>query len=117
MLSEKVRFSLEYQLWKFMFFSNRKKNSFDCKHLDARDAKKCYLKGKTFSSGDNVDDLLLSGSCEGACRCVDNKFICAHIDCPERFGPRPEVGCVRKYGNDKCCAVEIACGNFDSFSQ
>lgn len=86
-------------------------NSFDCKHLEARDMKKCYFKGKTFSHDDNVDDLLLSGSCEGACRCDVNKLICEHKNCDENFGPRPELGCVRQYAIDKCCSVGTICGN------
>lgn len=94
----------------YVFFES--KFSFDCKHLEARDAKKCYFKGKTFTSGDSIDDLLLSGSCEGGCHCDDKKFICSRINCPEQFEPRPEFGCVRKYSNDKCCSTETVCGTY-----
>ena len=86
-------------------------NSFDCKHLDARDMKKCHFKGKAYSTGDKVDDLLLSGSCDEACRCEDQKFECEHINCDERFGPQLELGCVRKYSNEKCCSIGTVCGN------
>lgn len=91
--------------------------SFDCKHLEKRDEKKCYFKNKTLSDGEAIDDSLLNGSCEGSCKCSGKKFECEHIDCPEKFGPRLEVGCVRQFANDKCCSVGTVCGNFIYLNQ
>lgn len=88
------------------------KNSFDCEPVESRDPKKCYFQGKVLDVGDAVDDSLLGGSCSGACHCVDKKFNCAQINCPENFGPRPELGCVRQYSNDKCCSTGTVCGEF-----
>lgn len=87
--------------------------SFNCKHLETRDDKKCYFNGKTYGNGDAIDDSSLHGSCDASCQCNGKKFNCVHIDCPEKFGPRLEVGCVRQYALDKCCSVETVCGNFD----
>lgn len=91
---------------------SRRNNSFNCKHLETRDDKKCYFKGKTYGNGDTIDDSLLNGSCDASCQCQGKKFNCAHINCAEKFGPVLEVGCVRQYALDKCCSVGTVCGKF-----
>lgn len=95
-----------------IYVCSKNPNSFDCKQVEARDPKKCYFKEKIFDVGDAVDESLLSGTCEGSCHCLEKKFTCAQINCPENFGPRPEQGCVRQYANDKCCSTGTVCGKF-----
>jgi hypothetical protein len=87
-------------------------HSFECKHLDVRDSKKCYFRGKELNEGDEIDEKLLDSSCIGAAQCSENGiFTHAHIDCAEFFGPRLQPDCIRQYSKDSCCSVGSVCGN------
>lgn len=86
-------------------------NSFDCKHLDTKDESKCHFKGKYIEPGESVDKLLLKSSCIGSAFCSSaGKFVHAHLDCAEFFGPPLQPGCVRQYSPDSCCSTGTVCG-------
>jgi len=93
-------------------------SEYDCSHIEEKgraNEEKCYFHGKTYNSGDQIDDADIYGNCEVGCGCKkllrsgNMGFACAILDCPEWLGARPKPGCNFKYELDKCCTVGEVC--------
>jgi len=93
----------------------------DCSHIVEKgkeNAEKCYFLGKSYGSGEGLNDDDIYGNCKVDCSCrkgLSGKmgFTCAVLDCPEWLGYRPEFGCHFKYELDKCCAGNQICPPFN----
>lgn len=102
-----------YLIMKFM-------SRFECPDVATYPIDKCYLKGRTFSVGDDIPEDIVP-ECRAACKCRKDEneaasIVCANVECPENFDDR-DWSCISQYKDvSACCRIGEICGKILSDS-